>query len=228
MDLKCIICGREINGQYKYDSYGNCACSNHDVTTCFCCGRICNSKAIKLSPFHQVCVTCQEKRVEQDSAARMIPFIYRVYGSLGFRLPGYKVKLISLEEMCQRSSRGYDELPLGLAQKNGNEYTIYILHDLSRIKFVDVLAHEILHTWQWERRIFPPDIACEGFCNFGAFLVLKELMRIQPSDETDFALEILMKNPDKVYGDGFREIRDLYDRRGFKEVINVMKQWQIE
>ena len=229
MEIKCLLCGQPIVGKYIIDHYNNCVCDKHDnVDLCFCCGRFCDSKSINISPVHKICSTCQQKRIENDSAARMLPFVYKVYEGLGFRLPGYRIKLISVSEMIKLSNTGLAEFPLGLAQKKGDQYTIYILHELSRLKFVDVIAHEILHTWQWERRILPPDVFCEGFCNFGTFLVLKELMRKHPTEETDMALLRLLKDPDEVYGDGFREIRDLYDRQGFKAVIDFIKQWQIK
>ena len=228
MEIKCHVCGNSIEGKYRIDRYKNCVCSNHlNTPTCFCCGRFCNDSAKSVSPNLKVCITCQKKRIESDSAARMLPFVYKVYGNLGFRLPGYKIKLISVSEMQALCNSDGDSFPLGLAQKKGEEYTINVIHDLSRIKFVDVIAHEILHTWQWERFIDPPDIICEGFCNFGSYLVLKELMIQHPTEETDMALWALMKNPDEVYGDGFREIRDIYDIRGFKAVIEFVKQWKI-
>lgn len=52
-------------------------------------------------------------------------------------------------------------------------------------------------------------------------------MKQHPTEETDMALWTLMKNPDEIYGDGFREIRDIYDIRGFKAVIEFVKQWKI-
>lgn len=228
MDLKCHVCGHSIEGRYRMDRYNNCVCENHlNTPLCFCCGRFCNNSARYVSNNQMVCITCQQKRIENDSAARMIPFVYKVYGDLGFRLPGYKVKLVSVSEMQKLYKMEDDSFPLGLAHFNGKDYTIFVIHDISRIKFVEVIAHEILHTWQWQRSINPPDIICEGFCNFGAYLVLKELMKNHPTDETDMALWSLMKNPDEIYGDGFRELRDIYDIRGFKAVIEYIKQWQI-
>lgn len=51
-------------------------------------------------------------------------------------------------------------------------------------------------------------------------------MKRHPTGETDIALWSLIKNTDEIYGDGFRELLDIYDIRGFKAVIEYIKQWK--
>lgn len=51
----------------------------------------------------------------------------------------------------------------GLARSVGTDYTIYIFRELSRVAFVQVLAHEMLHVYQYINGINPPKSKCEGF-----------------------------------------------------------------
>ena len=107
----------------------------------------------------------------------------------------------------------------GLARAVGNEYTIYVFRELSRVAFAQVLAHELLHVYQYTNNIHPPKAKCEGFCNLGSYVVLKAINNA----EAKAAINNLRSNPDKIYGDGFRLLFDTYTVGGWKSAIALIR-----
>ena len=120
--------------------------------------------------------------------------------------------MVSAEKMYQLT---HDKNTRGLAQAVGSNYTIFVYRELSRVAFAQVLAHEMLHIYQYNRNIHPEKSLCEGFCNLGSYVVLKAIH----VKEADAAIENMKKCTDPIYGDGFRHLLTIYKNGGWHDAI---------
>lgn len=98
------------------------------------------------------------------------------------------------------------------------KHTIYIFDYLPKIKFAGVLAHEMLHAWQHEKGISMPPMLTEGFCNLGSYVVYAAIN----TELSRHLMKSLEEDTDPVYGDGFRNVLEVYRKEG-NELNKVMK-----
>lgn len=224
----CCICGHEINGAYFIDPYNRPACKCHSDTQCFCCGRFCSpTKSLQVKRYGYLCPHCEVRMVKRDSAVRMAKVINDFYCQEKIKTPPYRLFLISSEEMVQRDkSNKYP--PCGLAtygfnseNENGRTYIVYVLSSISRTLAASIIAHEVLHLWQYELGIEAPDDISEGFCNLGAYLFLQYIQR----EESLHQGEYLIKNQDPIYGQGFRNMKAIFDCGGWSMAIQHLKSY---
>jgi len=225
--LVCFICGQEIVGEYYYDQYGNNICNRHsNVPLCFCCGRFCDSNALVISPERHICSNCQERQIEMKYVRLIVTYIYYIYEQKGLRFPKYDVTLLTVSEMIIQSNRNEYTYPLGLAERRGENYHVYVLGLLSRIGFVNTLAHEIMHIWQWHKKVKMPLQLSEGLSEFGSYFVMKSMMNDMPTEEARVSISNILNNRDEIYGDGFRYWKGIYDQGGWKAVVNVIDSYK--
>lgn len=90
---------------------------------------------------------------------------------------------------------------------------------MSRTSYTSVLAHEMLHLWQYKNGLSLRQDICEGFCNLGSYEILKSI----GTQVAKSRMAIMEKPTDPIYGDGFRKVKVVYDRGGCAEVINKIK-----
>lgn len=99
-------------------------------------------------------------------------------------------------------------------------YSIYVLDHLSRERMEYVMAHELAHDYLSEH--FPgipvPWIQ-EGFAEYIGYLYNKHCKR----DHLNIRLE---KNPDPVYGEGFRKIRSIAEKQGWEGLKRFLRSRQ--
>ena len=130
------------------------------------------------------------------------------------------------------------------------EHEIVLLRSLPELQFRGVLAHELLHVWLNEAGLSPahaPQLV-EGFCNLGSWLIYKReaarhearpqaLQRHSPlarhphtrKEQTNAALanvllQQLQQDPDVVYGDGYRTMRQILQQQGWHGVLTKLAQ----
>lgn len=53
---------------------------------------------------------------------------------------------------------------------NRKPYDIHVIQNLSRAGFTGVLAHEVLHLWQYNYDLNTPSLLCEGMCELYSYL----------------------------------------------------------
>lgn len=222
-EKKCFICGEYIRTSYYSDHNGHYACGNHDVGTCFVCLSICDKKnSINVPNYGLICPECTKKNIDENLALRLIQYVNNFYIKLGMSFPGHKLYLVSIDEMNKRIDEG--DSALGLAYNNYDGiYRICVLKHLSKIAFAGVFAHEILHLWQYGKQINAPKHICEGFCNLGKYLVLSTINK----EEAKLRISGMLSDPDPIYGEGFRIVKEVYDKTGWNGVINMMKQYKV-
>ncbi len=101
---------------------------------------------------------------------------------------------------------------------------LFVESHLTKIHFAGVLAHELLHAWNFQNLILDiPNQWSEGMCNVASYLTYKSI---------DFPLariyeENMMKDPDPIYGDGFRMVLDYYERYGWDGIRQHIQQYKI-
>lgn len=217
--IRCYICGKQIVGKYYIDWAGHCVCASHMSTLAHCsiCRQFCDHHAKAIGRGMMACQHCQKYRIEQAEAGKVIQYIQHLYSQtpLG-RIEGWQLKMANAEAMFRLTK---DDKARGLAQATGNKYTIYILRDLSQVAFAQVLAHEMLHVYQYARHLTPPQPRYEGFCNLGSYYVLTAI----GNPEAKAAIEGLRKDASPIYGAGFRDMLSCYTSGGWDAAIRHLR-----
>lgn len=216
---RCIFCNKPILGRYYYDWVGHSVCESHykSVVRCASCGQFCDSKAKSIGLGEFICQHCQTYRIGPKEADDIIAFIKQKYNGAGLVIGAkWHLKMISAETLFRKTG---DKNTRGLAQMVGSKYTIFIYRELSRVAFAQVLAHELLHIYQYTRHYNPEKSECEGFCNLGSYFILCAI----GNDESKAAIESLKRNTDPAYGDGFRKFLAIFEQSGWQGAIKHLK-----
>ena len=216
----CCICGNSICGKYYIDWIGHTVCASHIdlVARCASCGQFCNSKAKEIGLGMKVCVHCQKYRIEKEESHVIVEYIKNIYRNSPIgEVTHWHLKMVNALRLFEMTQ---DKNTRGLAQARGHDYTIFVYRELSRVAFAQVLAHEMLHVYQYVHHLSPPKAICEGFCNLGSYVVLNAIN----NKEAKAAIENLMNNSDPVYGDGFRQMLELFRHGGWEEAITKIRQ----
>lgn len=218
--FRCYLCNRPINGVYYTDWAKNCICAVHRDTVKYCvsCGQFCNLDAKDIGLGMKVCTHCQKYNVTKPIGIDIAHFVKSIYRNTPIgdvsRWHFKAIDAVGMYKMCG------DKNVRGLAQSVGTDYTVYVYMELSRVAFAQVLAHEVLHIYQYRNRISPPKAKCEGFCNLGSYIVLCHIN----NSEAKAAIEALKNNPDPIYGDGFRHMLSVYEVGGWNAAIREIKR----
>lgn len=218
----CLICGKPLTGQYYCDWNGNRVCTSHTPDTiprCVSCHRFCSpEQSVQLSHGAYICPVCKGDIVTREAAASIVAYIRRAYIKAGLgEIKNWRLKVTDLHTMySQRGSLN----TRGFATRFGNDYEICVLRHLSRVAFAEVLAHEMLHIWQYNRYYSPVAPLCEGFCNMGSYYVLSLI----GNAEAKAFMRMLEDSPDPVYGDGFRIVKAAYDHGGWQEAMSLVSK----
>lgn len=99
----------------------------------------------------------------------------------------------------------------------GKKHKIWLLENQTYIYLLSVVAHEMTHTWCRDNKIefYPVSenglrMKEEGLCELVAFHVLST----QFSKLGNAWKDAMLKNPDPIYGDGFRLMKKQLEARG--------------
>lgn len=215
----CFVCHRKINGRYSYDWAGHNICLSHlqTVTKCASCGQFCDSHAKDIGLGMKICSHCQKYRIERADCESIIRFVKNIYRNSPIgNVAKWKLVMVDAQTLYKKTK---DKNTRGLAQAVGTEYTIFIYRELSRVAFAQVLAHELLHIYQYANHIQPPKAICEGFCNLGSYIILSAIN----NKEAKAAIDNLKKSPDPIYGDGFRLLLASYESGGWQAAIRKIR-----
>lgn len=226
-NMECAICGCKIkkDESFRIDDYGTAVCGRHkNVKKCSLCRRFIKESPVLVPSFGNVCPECGTRH-SYEEAIEVSDFVNRFYARKRIFIPGYRLCLLSAEEMVEKYKNHFNPIPLGVARKDDveNEYRIDIMRQQSKVSIASTLAHELLHLWQYHRGIYAPKAYSEGFCNLGAFLVVATVNK----DESLVILSRMMENPDPEYGVAFRRLKVLHDVYGWRAVVKAMKQFAV-
>ena len=216
----CILGSHPIGwGRYYMDWAGNCVCETHrsQVQFCVSCGRFCDTHAINVGGGDMLCSVCQRNIITEEQCASMARWIKECYR----RTPIGHVEMCRLRSMTPEQLRQRSGRPgvLGLAQGVGRDYTVFFYRHISVVAFADILAHELLHIWQYDHNISPDAVHCEGVCNLGSYFILNAI----GNAEAKARIERQLQSPDPVYGEGLRIMKRYYDHGGWQEAIRELR-----
>jgi len=97
---------------------------------------------------------------------------------------------------------------------------IAVLRGLPSTLFLGVCVHELGHAWLTLQGIQGlASWAEEGFCELLSYRFYGKLN----TDESRHHAEGIEKNPDPVYGEGFRRVHGMADRMGFQRFVETLR-----
>lgn len=235
---RCSVCDWPIEeGKYIQDVWGNISHESHGgkpYSLCSSCSIIISEKTSKggfeYKDGRMICGICRESAVFHTAE---IEEQLRVVGALlttaGFPpLPkGITINLIDLKTLLKKSG-SYKKNTKGLTNSSvksigsirlSSQHDIFILHGLPKTEFRGVLAHELLHVFlsDWETSLNEQKM--EGFCNLGSRIIYQN----DPSKHAQILLENLERDPDPVYGDGYRLMLKQVERIGWGNFLTEVK-----
>jgi hypothetical protein len=223
---RCALCGEAIFDEREQDFWGNWYHRSHarKVGRCPYCGRYFSESVSKGKYQYQdgryICGICRESAVLTTIAVdSLLEETGRRLADLGISLePGnIPVTLISLDQLrglpdADTASSGYtfcEELHAGDTERVDRQ--VCILFGLPRMRFVSVLAHELMHAWMFTNGCADWDpLLAEGSCNYTSYLV----MGTYSAPEAEFEKKVLEEEEDAVYGAGFKRVLALAEERG--------------
>ncbi|MBC8377132.1 MAG: protein DA1 [FCB group bacterium] len=234
---RCDICGGPLQGTYLTDFWGNSFHERHssELPECSTCGRwICDELTrggFELGDGRFLCGICNETEVSGDFLLESsISYVRRLLESNGItNLPDdIPITLVDQQRLKQLAS-SYSDAMHGFTDHNtqtrngrvvSKDSHIYILSHLPLTMFRAILAHELMHVYLFERDLDLRADIREGFCNLGAASVYKDT----PSEYAKFRLLNMDKSQDPDYGYGYRKMSQLLERRGWRYLLETLKE----
>jgi len=239
---RCSYCGKPLMGEYLRDYWGNLYCKEHEnqYPKCSYCGRLVPPQQQESGTKHREdvrCPVCRASAVESSSQAQAIFSRLKEWANRqGLANNNLNIQI----ELCDRARLtklmrengggriGTDTLGITLSStltQNGQEVRtdvtgIAVLQGLPSTLFQGVTLHELGHAWLIMQGIKGmPDWAVEGFCELLAYRFYIELN----TPESRYHAASIEKNPDKIYGEGFRRVRKIVDTIGLATFVELLR-----
>jgi len=229
---KCVVCDEYIiAGQYTIDSRGQVAHIHHKLEFCTTCGGIIGKNEIRVSENRVICELCNKTVVKTEAQVKWVEQKVRsIYKNvaIGEISQKVKIKIVTPQELMKlfnQNTVNISQKGLTISQETAKgifDHNIYVLDYLPKVFFAGVLAHEMLHVWQNEKYLTPSPKVTEGFCNLGSYIVYKDI----DNALANILIKQLEADPDPVYGEGFRTIKNTFEKKGLQYVINKIKTFK--
>lgn len=218
---QCDVCGEGILGSYIIDSWGNKGHDSHSC--CSSCGRLISKKTSKGGFAYEdgrfICGFCDKTVVHRSwTINRCKRKILKQLLKVGFKdIPAdVPIQLVDQNEFTRRTNSLHVKgLTVTQTQQGTMQHKIYILHGLPQIEFEAILAHELLHVWQNEHGFKISSRHSEGLCNLASYWICQQ----EKSELALHLMENLKKNPDPIYGQGFRLMLKRWEKLGWKAFV---------
>ena len=225
----CSVCLKKLDKNYLVDAWGNKFHSKHNREGhyCDCCSRLISETlthgGFKTKTGRYICSLCYPDLVYrkidiEDSKYRVLEQLEKVgFKNLLYNIP---VELVDDLSVLQLSNDIYHKNLKGFTviEKKINDYDdykIYILNNLHQIEFDAVLAHEYLHVWQNNYNIHLSEPDSEGLCNLVSQLIYDNYN----NTFSTILKNNLLTNDDEIYGEGYRRMKAIKDKIGWKGLI---------
>jgi len=227
---KCDYCGKGLVGRYYIDPWGQKVHASHRLKTCDCCHKVLTSKfkSYTLGDGRYQCGFCHQTSLKSVSDIKnILAYVLKELESIHIKdLPASVPVCMMNRPDLKRLSRKHNDNPKGLTKtqirrglgRKVLSHEIFILYGLPRIEFMGVLAHELMHVWLHENGIKLSAAQTEGLCNMATFMIYSK----DKSELAGYLLKAMMKNPDPVYGQGYRNILQHVKRTGWKTFLDEL------
>jgi hypothetical protein len=232
----CAICGKEIEGKYLRDFWGNDYHYGHRNShpACDYCGRLMSRRssdgAFSFDDGRKICGLCKADAVEEKETGLRILYEARdLLEKAGIVLRPFNpsFSLLDRNTLKKYSKSGEEQGFTHAAKKSdgaGNilelKIRVFVLHGLPYEAFLATAAHELMHAWiHLNGRNDAKKWLKEGSCNMAAFLALRQ----KRSLKAEYQIRQMQEQRDRVYGKGFRKVRRFVQRRGTKSWLRVLR-----
>jgi hypothetical protein len=224
---RCAYCQAPLLGGYLVDYFGAAFCPIHaqQYPACTFCGRLVPTTNCAGA----ACSMCRRAVVaSREEAKRPVETVWLWLANRGIVL---QTETVSLElcnhsKLTSLSNARVGSKCLGVTRTTlwnpvGNPSSVGILSGLPVTVFKGVVAHEFGHAWLHQNGVH--DISskeAEGLCELLSFCFYKEAVA---EKEGPYHAEAIARNPDAVYGDGFRLAHRHYLRTGLSSLFQFVK-----
>jgi hypothetical protein len=169
-----------------------------------------------------LCLRCSREDVirTQDDVKRALPRIAGQIRALGIRTTvPVQVRLCGREEMALV---GTGRHMLGATYWRGSTvHDLRVMRDLPLLKFGTTVAHEVMHAYLVQQKYPRMEPALtEGLCQLTAYAWVRREDGILAAAEQ----RRIDENPDPIYGDGFRQVKQAVERNGVKITLNYVQR----
>ena len=238
---RCAICKEPLNGIFNIDIYGNRYHIEHSaqLNKCDCCGRlICEDLTgggVKYSDGRNICNLCRKDAVfDQNQFREILNIVSLRIASFGIKLDMKRISILVVDKkfMSEKfktsgeAGEGYCDSQTRTVYENNKltgksiTHMIYVLNGVSKISVESTVAHELMHAWMVENtKENYSDKIREGSCNYVSYLFLNSINDHAKNDK----MKIIEKNPDPVYGEGFRFIKGMFDNKPVTDFLKYLK-----
>ena len=231
----CAYCGRTLLGPYMEDEWGARYCVEHEhhLPRCSFCGRLAYERQEHSTDEGErlICRTCRSSAIDSDAQAQtLLMQVTQWAHSQGLTFSG-PVPRLHLYEQAQLSAvgraHGGEELGTTLStiyQLSPSEVHrvvdgVAILRGLPSIVFAGTLAHELGHVWLIMQAVWDwPKLDEEGFCQLLAHRYFTQV----DTDDSRCQARRIERNPDVIYGEGFRRVCAVADAVGFHQLVRII------
>ena len=233
---RCAYCNRPLVKEYLVDHWGTryCAEHQHQYPRCAYCQRLVPPADQEQGAEDVRCPLCRSSAIESADDARPIfkKLIQWVSGQ-GLRYNNLPLSL----ELCGHARLAYYLNERGQSHSLGatmskiysldgrvvrSEVTgVAVLLGLPSVLFQGVTIHELGHVWLVVQGIQDlPSWAEEGFCELLSYRYYNELN----TPESQYHATNIARNPDPVYGEGFRRVSARADALGFARFVEALQK----
>lgn len=235
---RCAYCGKPLMSEYLVDHWGTKYCKEHQsqYPTCAFCGRLVPPQQQDQgaqSGERVRCPVCRASAVESLPQARaLFQDLMRQLDAKGLRYNNVplQIDLVDRARLAQLMNGRSGVDALGVTTNSTHMLNrqivrtevngIAVLRGLPSTLFRGVCVHELGHAWLTLLGIQGlPSWAEEGFCELLSYRFYYELN----TGESRQHAEGIEKNPDPVYGEGFRRVRAMADRVGFQRFLETLR-----
>jgi len=232
---RCAYCGKPLIGEYLVDQWGTRYCKEHEhqYPHCAYCGRLVPPQDQEHGSDSIRCPICRSTAIETAEGAKPVfSQLIRWVSSQSLRYNNLPISL----ELCDRAKLahylGGHSLAHSLGATMSTTYMqngrpvrtevrgVAVLHGLPSMLFQGVTIHELGHVWLVVQGISNlPSWAEEGFCELLSHRYYTQLN----TPESRYHATAIERNPDPIYGEGFRRVRASVDSVGFQRFIEIMQ-----
>lgn len=208
---RCDVCGRFVDDGIELQDGTHrvfCHTCAQTMPVCTACQAPVNARGTRLSDGRFRCWLCDLTAVDDPAQAQVLygqvlDIAAQRFGlKLNIPTPLVPVDSEQLHNVLKQIPNTHpveSHLLRGIYARKGIKRGIYVELGLRRVQMIEVIAHELGHAWQAERKPLLNDpVLIEGFAEWTAYKVLDALGEFPARD-------LMLKRAD-IYGQGLRRM----------------------